>query len=313
MSQHWARIGERGTVVGMQIMVFIHRRLGRWPFQIALWPVIMWYFLAQGIARRASQQYLVRLYPELADKPVTRLWRSYRHFLSFGSALMDKISAWSSPIEESRLQGDGFSRFTTAVDQGQGGIVLVSHHGNLDIANSLARYHPTLDMTVLMHTRNASKFNRLLEKVTGQARPDVLEVTEITPATAQDLAERIGRGGFVVIAADRIPVAGDRMRAVSFFGDQALFPEGPFLLASLLRCPVYLLSCVREDAHFRIDFGLFDNTSELPRKARDAWISSSMQRYADTLAASVLRHPLQWFNFYPFWLNDSGHRNDDNA
>lgn len=313
MSQHWARIGESGTVVGMQIMVFIQRRLGRWPFQIALWPVIMWYFLSQSTARRASQQYLVRLYPELATQPLARLWRSYLHFLSFGSALMDKISAWSSPIDGARLQGDGFSRFTSAIEQGQGGIVLVSHHGNLDIANSLARYHPTLDMTVLMHTRNASKFNQLLEQVTGQVRPDVLEVTEITPATAQELAERIGRGGFVVIAADRIPVSGERMRALSFLGDQALFPEGPFLLATLLRCPIYLLSCVREGGHFRIGFSLFDDTSELPRKARDAWISSSMQRYADKLAASVVQQPLQWFNFYPFWLNDSGHRNDDNA
>ncbi|WP_394240132.1 hypothetical protein [Halopseudomonas laoshanensis] len=313
MSTHWAKIGESGTIAGMQIMVFVQRRLGRWPFQIVLWPVILWYFLTQGTARQASQRYLVRIDPQLAHRPAARWWRSYRHFLSFGSALMDKVEAWSGAIAKKRLRGDGFDRFSSTIEQGRGGIVLVAHHGNLDIANSLARYHPGLNMTVLMHTRNAGKFNLMLEKVTGQARPDILEVTEITPVTAQEMAERISRGGFIVIAADRIPMSGERMRALSFLGDQARFPEGPFLLAALLKCPVYLLSCVRDGHHFQIDFTPFADTSALPRKERDAWIADAMQRYADTLAVTVRRHPLQWFNFYPFWLNDSGHPNDDIA
>lgn len=313
MSSHWARIGESGTVAGMRIMVFIQRRLGRWPFQLALWPVIFWYFVTQGTARRASQDYLTRLNPQLSHQPVARFWLSYRHFLGFGSALMDKVAAWSGSITEAQLRGSGFGDFAKAIDEGRGGIVLVSHHGNLDIANSMARSHPTLEMTVLMHTRNAGKFNQMLKQVTGQPRPDILEVTEIAPGTAQELAERITRGGFVVIAADRIPVSGERMRPVPFLGAPALLPEGPFLLAALLRCPVYELSCVRVDEHFQVDFTLFDDTTELPRRDRDAWISAAMQRYADALTQKVRSQPLQWFNFYPFWLNDNEQLRDTTA
>jgi predicted LPLAT superfamily acyltransferase len=305
MSTHWAKIGESGTIVGMRIMVFIQRRLGRWPFQLVLWPVILWYFVTQPTARAASQEYLTRIEPALAHRPAARRWRSYRHFLGFGTALMDKVAAWSGSITEKQLCGPGFKAFSAAIANGRGGIVLVSHHGNLDIANSMARHHPQLQMTVLMHTRNAGKFNEMLKQVTGQPRPDILEVTEITPGTAQTLAERIADGGFVVIAADRIPVSGERMRALSFLGVPALFPEGPFLLSALLRCPVYELGCVREGEHFRIDFSFFDDTAEIPRRDREAWIGSAMQRYADNLAHSVRRHPLQWFNFYPFWLDDN--------
>lgn len=313
MNSHWARIGESGTIAGMRIMVFIQRRLGRWPFQLVLWPVILWYFVTQRTARYASQDYLTRIDPALEHRPATRLWRSYLHFLGFGSALMDKVAAWSGSITEQQLSGQGFQAFSAAIAEGRGGIVLVSHHGNLDIANSMARTQPTLNMTVLMHTRNAGKFNEMLKQVTGQPRPDILEVTEITPGTAQDMAERIARGGFVVIAADRIPVSGERMRAVPFLGAPALFPEGPFLLATLLRCPVYELGCVREGESFQIDFTLFDDTAELSRRDREAWICNAMHRYADGLAQRVRRQPLQWFNFYPFWLNKNEQLHDTTA
>lgn len=310
---HWARIGERGSLAGMQILVFIQRRLGRWPFLLVLRPVMLWYFLSHSTARRASKAYLQRIEPALTQRPLALFCRSYRHFLEFGDALMDKVAAWSDSIGVQRLRGDGFHRFGEAVDSGHGGIVLVTHHGNLDIANALAKHHPRLDMTVMMHTRNASKFNALLERVTGQPRPDVMEVTEISPATAQELAERVQRGGFVVIAADRIPLTGARMRNITFLGDAAPFPEGPFLLATLLRCRIHTLSCVRDGDGFQIDFEPFDDVSELPRRAREGWIAQAMQRFADQLAERVRDHPLQWFNFYPFWLSDTGNTHDDNA
>lgn len=308
---HWARISERGTLLGMQTLLLIQRRLGRWPFLLVLRPVILWYFISHGTARRASIDYLRRIDPTLARRPVATLWQSYCHFLQFGDALMDKIAAWSGVIGHQHLRGDGFQHFGKAIEAGHGGIVLIAHHGNLDISNALARQQPALDMTVMMHTRNAGKFNALLERVTGQPRPNVLEVTDITPATAQELAERVQRGGFVVIAADRVPVNGARLRKLDFLDAAAAFPEGPFLLATLLRCRVYTLSCVRDSDGFHIDFEPFDDVTELPRKARDAWINQAMQRYADQLAVRVRKHPLQWFNFYPFWQSGTGTTHHD--
>ncbi|MCE8034134.1 glycosyl transferase [Billgrantia tianxiuensis] len=313
MNRHWARIGERGTLAGMTLMVAIQRHLGRWPFRLVLAPVMLWYFLAHATARRASQSYLQRLYPALERRPLARWWHSYRHFLTFGDALMDKVAAWSGDIADGRLTGPGIERFTAAIDGGRGGLILVAHHGNLDVANALAERHPGLELTVLMHTRNARKFNALLERVTGRPRPHVLEVSAITPATAQALAERIHTGGYVVIAADRLSLSGGRTQCLDFFGDRAMFPEGPFWLAALLRCPLYTLACVREDGSFRIDFEAIDDTGNLPRRQREAWISEAMQRHADHLAERVRQHPLQWFNFYPFWMNDTGFHHDDTA
>ncbi|SDS55947.1 Predicted acyltransferase, LPLAT superfamily [Halopseudomonas sabulinigri] len=309
MSEHWAQIGERGSLLGMQLLVWIQRHLGRWPFQLVLWPVMLWYFLSHGTARRASCDYWRRLEPALASRPLRLYWRSFAHFMSFGNTLMDKVAGWSAPVADERLCGDGVARFAQALESGQGGLVLVAHHGNLDIANAMAERHPRLDLLVLMHTRNAGKFNLLLEQVTGRPRPQILEVTEITPATAQMLDERIAAGGFVVIAADRPPVNGGRQRELDFLGAPATFPEGPFWLAALLRCPLYTLSCVRVGERFRIRFAAFDDTRQLPRKAREQWLAEAMQRYADILAGWVREQPLQWYNFFPFWLAEK-HESD---
>lgn len=311
MSQHWASIGERGSVIGMTLMVAIQRYLGRWPFRIVLWPVILWYFVMHGTARRASQAYLQRLYPNLGKRPLARGWQSYRHFLAFGDTLMDKVAAWSGDIPDEKLAGQGFEHFVMAINGGRGGLILVAHHGNLDVVNALAERHPTLKLTVMMHTRNARKFNALLERVTGRPRPHIMEVSEITPATAQTLAEHVQAGGFVVIAADRMPLSGERTQRLDFLGDNALFPEGPFWLAALLRCPLYALACVHEEGRFRIDFDTIGDTQHLPRRQREAWIAEAMQRHADHLADRVRRNPLQWFNFYPFWINDMDDAHDD--
>jgi len=307
---HWASIGERGTLVGMLVMVRIRRLLGHWPFRLVLRPVIVWYFLSHGVARRASQDYLRRLEPARPRHALAEWRRSYQHFMAFGQSLMDKVTAWSGEPRREPLRGQGMANMERAVRQRRGGLILVAHHGNLDIVNALGSQHAGFKLTVLMHLHNAQKFNRLLERATGRPRPEVLEVTDITPATAQHLDARIRGGGFVVIAADRVPLGVGRTRTLDFLGAQAPFPEGPFRLATLLRCPLYTLSCVRDDDAFQIDFEPFDDTTDLPRRAREDWITDAMQRHADHLAARVRRHPLQWFNFFSFWHDDTESRHD---
>lgn len=297
---HWASIGERGTLTGMMLMVRL-RRLGEWPFRLVLGPVILWYYLAHRLARQASREYLARLMPELKQRPIAWRLRSLRHFFTFGQALMDKVAAWNGEHAPETLNGTGVDNFREAFAEGHGGLVLVSHHGNLDVVNALSEQHANLQLTVLMHTRNAQKFNQLLERATGRRQPDILDVSDLSPASAQQLDQRIRDGGFVVIAADRISPSEQRYRQLEFLGADAGFPEGPFVLATLLRCPVYYLSCVRENNSFTVTFDKFDDTSRLARADREAWMADAMQRHVALLEQQVRRHPMQWFNFYPFW------------
>ena len=119
---HWSRIRETGTAGGIRTMVWIRRKLGRLPFQIMLLLVIVYYYIAHGLHRRASHTYLTRLWRHLHGRAPSHLtWLSLRHFRSFGQSLMDKIDAWSGIPPTLSFEGDTRERFRQAVAGGRGG------------------------------------------------------------------------------------------------------------------------------------------------------------------------------------------------
>ncbi len=104
------------------------------------------------------------------------------------------------------------------------------------------------------------------------------------------------------MVADRTSVR-FRQRSVyaDFLGEPAPFPEGPFILAHLLGCPVYLLFCLKLDGRYRIILEPFASPLKLPRASRQAALREAAQRYAERLEHYCLLAPHQWFNFFDFW------------
>ena len=102
-----------------------------------------------------------------------------------------------------------------------------------------------------------------------------------------------------------MPLKGDRSTEVALLGEPALLPQGPWLLAGLLRCPVNLLFCTRQGARYRVSIARLSDAIEWSRATRQAQIALWTQRYADRLGAHCRQAPLQWFNFYPFWKDDA--------
>jgi predicted LPLAT superfamily acyltransferase len=140
---------------------------------------------------------------------------------------------------------------------------------------------------------------------------NLMQVTELDAAAAMQLAERMERGESVVIAGDRVPVSADpRVAFAEFLGDRAAFPAGPYVLASALQCPVYLLFSLRHGGEYEIHFELLRESARLPRKGRDEAIAAMAADFAARLQYHCVRAPLQWFNFYDFWHFSRMERSD---
>jgi predicted LPLAT superfamily acyltransferase len=88
---------------------------------------------------------------------------------------------------------------------------------------------------------------------------------------------------------------------VPFLGRPAPFPEGPFILASLLACPVYLVFCVAEGKRYRVFVEPFADPLILPRHHRREALERVIAQYVQRLEAYCLLAPTQWFNFFDFW------------
>lgn len=300
--RHWADMGEWSFLWGMRFLFAVYRRCGGGWLPLFLYPVVSYYWLANSSARRASQDYLNRLVafaPELglrADR-----WTSYRHFLAFAHAIIDKLAAWSGTLSLDKVEFEGRQRLLSQMQGGRGVVLLASHLGNPEVCRVIASRDDAVKINVLVHTRHAEKFNRLLREFNPNSGLNLLQVTEIDAAVAMRLAEKIDHGELIVIAADRTPVGGGRTTGVDFLGAAAALPQGPFVLAGLLQCPVFSLFCLKQQDKYRVIFEPFAESLELPRANRQQAIQAAAQRYAARLGHYCRQAPLQWFNFYEFW------------
>ena len=192
--------------------------------------------------------------------------------------------------------------------EGRGGLFVTAHVGCLEMCQASAESVPGLRLTVLVHTVHAERFNRVLARLAPERRVRLLQVSEITPATAVLLAERVAAGEFVAIAGDRVPLEAGRTSAVTvpFLGRPAAFPTGAYLLASLLKCPVFMLGCIRQgDAH-EVVFERLAEEVRLPRGDRLGACARHAAVFAARLETLLARAPYEWFNFFPFWDQPGG-------
>src|SRR5690606_11408671 len=109
-----------------------------------------------------------------------------------------------------RIDFSGHEPMLAASRAGQGGIIATAHMGCLERMQMSARWREGLRVTILVHTAHAQRFNEMLGRLNPAATVRLLQVTEFSPAMAMRLAERVAAGEFVAIAADRVPVSGDR-------------------------------------------------------------------------------------------------------
>ena len=297
-STHWAQLEERSTLWGMRFLLRIYLLLGRRVLQVFLYPVVTYYWMINSCGRRASQAYFSKVAKYI---PASKL-NTYQHFISFANAIIDKLAAWSGGLSLVDVKYHGRDQMLAERKTGRGVVLLGSHLGNLEVCRVIAYLDQAIHINVLVHTKHAEKFNKLLNQYSDHSRLSLIQVTEITAATSILLNDKIDNGEIVIIAADRTPVSQTpRVAKVDFLGDQALFPQGPFILASLLKCPVYTVFCLKEQSKHAIYFDFFSAELKFPKKYREQAIAQTIQLYAERLQYYCLKAPLQWFNFFDFW------------
>lgn len=298
---HWAALRESTWVLGIRILLGVHAVLGRWPFRLCVFPVVFVHWLANGTARRASLQYLERVQTFCGGVGVTPGPRhGLRHFFNFAETLLDKLLAMGGryPASKVTLQRQAMLE---QLGRGGGGVIVTAHMGCLELCRALAPHVPGLRLVALVHTAHAEQFNQLLQRVAPDHPVKLIQVTELGPGTAIQLAEFVADGAFIAIAGDRVPLQGSRHLSMDFLGHRAPFPIGPYVLAATLGCPLFAMGCTRRGNGYGVDFVRLAERVELPRQQRDAALAAHVTGYVRWLEAQVCAAPLDWFNFFPFW------------
>lgn len=315
-NSHWSQLAEQGGALGLRILFACYRLFGARLTQLMLYPVVAYFFLAAGSARRASHDYLLQLHHFRADmaQPAPTWIDTFRHMLAFAQSGLDKLAAWSGRMPPGTVRFPNQAAFESLLQSGRGAVLVGAHLGNLEMTRALATGRKLATVNAVVYTDHAQRFNRMLEQANADYGANLLQVSALGPDTAILLKDKVEQGELLVIVGDRTPPAENgRISHASFLGRSAAFANGPWLLASLLDCPVYLFFCLRERDGYCIHFEPFSERIILPRKQRQQSLQAHVQQYASRLEQYCLQAPLQWFNFYDFWRSEIGRPADTRA
>jgi len=155
----------------------------------------------------------------------------------------------------------------------------------------------------VMYRANAEKFNAVMKKMNPNANIRIFDLDGSDVGRIFELKEALDRGEIVALLADRIaPYGKQRTCSTMFLGEQASFPQNPWILAHTLGCPVFLVVGLRTGMRrYHINAELLTDRVVLPRKTRAESIQTYIDLYAARLEQLCVEHPYQWFNFFEFW------------
>jgi len=302
MSGHWAAQRERGSFALMKLTAWLARHLPRWILAPLLYAIVGYFFIFGARARRSIREYQTRLAAASGRaEPGPRFGSVFAQFIAFGEALLDKLDVWNNRLPLNRVHLIDPHQLNPQLRHGaRGQLFLGAHLGNLEVCRALAELGDRVRLNVLVHTRHAEHFNRLMGEHNAR-HLNLIEVSTLDTAMMLQLSKRLERGEWLAMAADRIPVHGARTVSVNFLGKPARFPQGPWLLAGLLSCPVNLMTCIKQNGHYQVHVERFADAIQWTHRQRETIITEWASRYAERLGQLCLLAPHQWFNFYPFW------------
>jgi predicted LPLAT superfamily acyltransferase len=185
-----------------------------------------------------------------------------------------------------------------------GGIILMSHLGNWEVAIHLLRKAlPKVELLLYMGVKEKEAIERMQKEDLTQAgiRAIALDRNGGSPFDIVEGLRVLKDGGFVSMTGDVTWHEGQRTLPVHFLGHEARIPELPYRLAWLSGVPLFVFFSTRSDEadfHFFIPepIPLRANSS----KSKGEVIQKAAQTYAVLLERTVRDHPFEWYHFEPF-------------
>jgi predicted LPLAT superfamily acyltransferase len=304
-------MSEAGTQWTLDAMRWILRHLGRRTTLVIASLASAFFVLRRGEARRASRRYLARVAATPEGRSALGVERPglravLRHFHEFSLVVYDRMVAWTGALDAMQFDHDGSDQIFGLARRGEGALLLGAHIGSLDMMGFITRRYGIKVNVVAFH-RNAERINAFFESL-GAKNVRMIPLDPGSVRAAFEVRSCIERGEFVAMMADRAmsgPAA--RCATESFLGRDARFPLGPFRLAGVLGCPVYLAYCLRTgDASYRTVMRPLAPAERVRRPEREAWARALLARYVARIEDTCRRHPYQWFNFFDFWDEEAG-------
>lgn len=287
----------RGGYFGHWFFVQVVKLFGPSPAYALLYPVVFFYLFWAGDARAASQLYTTRV---LGPTGFFGRWaRTYQHLLSFARSILDGAMLGIKGPGIFKLEHVGSEHIRGLSESGKGGVMLTAHLGTWELSSGMLRdKHGVSRVALVMFRSDSEQLQKFIERTHGK-RPRVISVGDGDLA-ALEIMRAVRGGEIAAMQGDRTVDARDVR--LPFFGHDARFPVGPWVIAALSGAPILWSFAIRvgpRQYRFVADpprVLKFDSKRPKDEQLKE-WVSVYVARVEEILR----EHPYQWFNFFDFW------------
>lgn len=280
-----------GTPLGYRIFIILLRSAGVGAAYFLLYFVSLYYFFFAS-----SSQYILAYFKRLGFG----WWKSrrflYRNYFSFGQSLIDKIVVQAGIKNPFTFDFDGEENLHGMVSRRRGGLLLSADIGNWEAAGHLLERLNTR-INIVMFDGEHEKIKEYLHSVTGKKNANIIVIKDDL-SHIYAINDAFSNNELVCMHADRF-VQGVKTLPVSFLGEPAKFPVGPFILAAQFKVPVSYVFAMKE-ATYHYHF-YATPIQQYDFSDKNAAIQKMAEEFAAAMEERVKQYPEQWYNYYDFW------------
>jgi predicted LPLAT superfamily acyltransferase len=287
-------------IVLYKIIIRLSRALGLWVFAVFAWIVATGYYFFFPFRVRNSVRFYRILFPD--RNWLYHGWCAWRQFHNFTDVFFDRFLI--TEHDDIKATSRGFENLEEACRRKEGGILLMSHMGNWEVAaHILMRKKQDRRLLLYMGVKYKEQLEGIQKKSLSQSGVTIIAVDEQggSPLDFIEGIKFIESGGTVSLTGDLVWKKDQRTVPVKFLGHDVRLPEAPYLLALLSGAPIFIFFAFRtgkRQYQCNMSKPIYIRVSS--RRERTAAIQHAAQQYAVILEETLRRHPLQWYHFEPF-------------
>lgn len=298
-NDHWQARPEGGGRFAIWLIRSIALYGGRRVGRVCLYPITLYFYLRRGPERRASANYLQRVFGRPAMP-----WQVLKHIHAFAATILDRVFLLAHGEKPFEIETQGLELLDERIARGHGVLLFGSHQGSFEALRAIGARRPDMPLRVVLDKQKTPAMTELLEALAPEVGACVIDAAQDGTTIALAMAEACGQGAVVAMLADR-GRGHEVLRHADFLGAPAPFPISPWLLAHSLQVPVVLcFGLYMGGNRYRLVFEPFSDRVEIPRHNRGPALEALVTRYAQRLEHYVHVAPYNWFNFYDFWQQD---------
>jgi len=274
------------------------RLCGPWLLAVTARIIAAGYFFFSGRVTESRRLYGA-LFPERGS--LYHLWCAFRQYQNFTTIHLDRFLA--DRLEAASFTSQGWEKLEAVINK-QGGILLMSHLGNWEMAARLLRKQKDdLQLLLYMGVKEKEGVERMQKEDLRRAGVTIIGVDQEggSPFAAVEGIRFLQSGGIVSMTGDIVWRSDQRKVRVRFLGHDAYLPEAPYIFALVSGAPLFVFFAFRIGKN-SYRFTLSDPIAIRPhaRAERARAIGEAAQQYADLLEKMLREHPFEWYHFERF-------------